>query len=472
MPSSPVRVRLAPSPTGYFHVGGARTALYNWLYARQEGGEFLLRIEDTDTERNREEWVEALQHSMRWLGLDWDHRAYRSTEFLHLHDQTAKRLLESGHAYYCDCTGPVLQARKADRGEKTPGYDGHCRDRDLGPGAGHAIRFRTADDGTTSFSDVVRGDVSFDNRTIEDFVIVRSNGAAIFVLANLVEDIELGVTHVIRSEEHLSNVPKALMLCAALDVAPPEVWAHLPLLVNEKRQKISKRRPEDKVAIEEYRDEGFLPEAMRNYLALLGWGPKDDQELMSTDELLAKFRLEDVNNSPAFFDQQKLRHFNNEYVKALPTATFVSRSLPWLESEDAPYPPEAFDLEVFNAIAPLVQERVHVLSDVAAMVDFLFLDDVVIDDASWAKATKGGTAGDILAGALDAFGGCEWTRDAIEAAALQEAERCALRVGKWQAPVRVAVTGRAVGPPLWESLHLLGRERVATRLRRAQARLE
>ena len=165
--SSPVRVRFAPSPTGYLHVGGARTALYNWLYARQRDGEFLLRIEDTDLERNREEWTEGLQHSMRWLGLDWDHRAYRSTDFAHLHAEAAKRLLEAGNAYYCDCTGPVVQMRKAERGEKTPGYDGHCRDRGLSPGEGRAVRFRARDEGTTAFSDLVRGDVSFDNRTIE-----------------------------------------------------------------------------------------------------------------------------------------------------------------------------------------------------------------------------------------------------------------------------------------------------------------
>lgn len=453
-------------------MGGARTALYNWLFARQEGGELLLRIEDTDVERNREEWVEALQHSIRWLGLDWDHRPYRSTEFVQLHTETAKCLLEAGHAYYCDCTGPVVQARKAERGEKTPGYDGVCRERGLGPGEGRAIRFRTPDGGATSFSDVVRGEVVFENRTIEDFVILRSNGMAIFVLANLVEDIEMGVTHVIRSEEHLSNVPKALLLCDALGVTTPPVWAHLPLLVNEKRQKISKRRPEDHAEVEEYRDEGYLPEAMRNYLALLGWGPKDDKELMSMDELLAKFSLDEVNSSPAFFDRQKLRHFNNEYIKALPPATFVSRALPWLEAENAPYAPEDFDLELFNAIAPLVQERVHLLADVPAMVDFFFVDEVTIDDDSWKKATKDGQAGDIIAGALDAFGGCKWTRDEIERVALAESERCSLRVGKWQAPVRVAVTGRSVGPPLWESLHLLGRPRVLDRLRAAQRRLD
>src|SRR4051812_30180004 len=292
----PVRVRFAPSPTGYLHVGGARSALFNWLFARKEGGAFLLRIEDTDTERNREEWVAGLMSSLRWLGLQWDEPPVRQSERASLYSDAAARLIETGAAYYCDCTPEQVQERAKARGGK-PGYDGFCRDRGLGPGEGRALRFRTPDEGTTSFVDLIRGEPSFANADLEDFVLLRSNGTPTFLLANAVDDHDMGITHVIRGEEHVNGTPKYLLIRDALGLEGRPVFAHLPLLVNEKRQKLSKRR--DDVAVEDYRSRGYLPEAMANYLATLGWGPPDGVEIRPVDEIISLFDLSSVTKASA-----------------------------------------------------------------------------------------------------------------------------------------------------------------------------
>jgi glutamyl-tRNA synthetase len=460
------RVRFAPSPTGYFHVGGARTALFNWLFARQQVGVFILRIEDTDTERNREEWVEGIRVALAWLGLDWDEGPYLQSERSDLYAKAVDKLVAEGHVYYCDCTREVVEIRTRDRA--TPGYDGFCRDRGLGPGPGRALRFRTPDEGSTTVSDLVRGEVVFQHATIEDFVVVKSSGAPLFVLANAVDDIDMGVTHVIRGEEHLPNTPKAILVWQALGGPRLPVFAHLPVLVNEKRQKLSKRR--DPVALEDYRDQGYLPEAMRNYLALLGWGPADGEEIMGLDEMVRDFRLTEVTRSPAFFDVRKLTHFNGEYIRAMPVERFIEACRPWLEA--GPWPAAAFDPEVFAHMAPLVQERVATLAEVPAMVDFLFLDQPVVDEASWQKAiARDAEAGHILDGAMAAYVACPWTAEEIRAATLSVAEQRGRKLAKAQAPIRVAVTGRTVGPPLFESLHQLGRDRTLARLRAARDRL-
>ena len=460
------RVRFAPSPTGYFHVGGARTALFNWLYARQQGGVFILRIEDTDTERNREEWIEGIRTALAWLGLDWDEGPYLQSERSSLYSDAVDKLMAGGHVYYCDCTRETVEARTRDRA--TPGYDGFCRDRGLGSGPGRALRFRTPDEGSTTLSDLVRGEVVFQHATIEDFVVVTSTGAPLFVLANAVDDMDMGVTHVIRGEEHLPNTPKAILVWQALGGPRLPVFAHLPVLVNEKRQKLSKRR--DPVALEDYRHQGYLPDAMRNYLALLGWGPADGEEIMGLDVMVREFRLTEVTRSPAFFDVRKLTHFNGEYIRAMHVERFIEACQPWLES--GPWSPSAFDPAVFSQMAPLVQERVATLAEVPAMVDFFFLDQPPIEQASWEKAiARDAEAGHILDAALAAYGGCPWTTEELRAATLGVAEQTGRKLAKAQAPIRVAITGRTVGPPLFESLHMLGRDRTLERLRAARERL-
>ena len=307
---------------------------------------------------------------------------------------------------------------------------------------------------------MVRGDPSFDNSTIEDFVVVRSNGAAIFILANVVDDGDMGITHVIRGEDHLPNTPKYLLLWDALGYGEHPVFAHLPMIVNEKRQKLSKRR--DPVALEEYRAEGYLPEVLLNYLALIGWSAPGDREKYTLAEMVEAFHLEDIGKSAGFFDVAKLRAFNGDAIRAMSVDAFIAAAVPFL--------PQPVDAGVFATIAPLVQERVAVLTEVWPMVDFVFLDDPPVDEASWAKAMKDGAA-EVLDAAAIAFADCDWTADALKEALLAAGEARGLKLSKAQAPVRVAVTGRTVGPPLFESMELLGRERTLARMAAARVRL-
>jgi glutamyl-tRNA synthetase len=458
-------VRFAPSPTGFFHVGGARTALYNHVLARQHGGAFVLRIEDTDTERNQPEWVQGIVDALTWIGVEWDEGPVFQSQRAERHLAAARTLFDGGHAYWCDCTREDLTART---GDPNHGYDGFCRDRGLGPGEGRALRFRVPDSGTTTVVDLIRGTPTFENRLIEDFVIVRSNGTAMFLLANAVDDLDMAISHVIRGEEHLSNTPKAQLLWAALGGGEPPIWAHVPVLVNAKRQKLSKRR--DKVALESYRDEGYLASAMRNYLMTLGWAPPGDHEIVPWSVIEETFALADVVPSPAFFDEKKLLAFNDEYIRALGPEEFVQACQPWLRPPQAPWPPDHFDPAVFAAMAPLVQERAKVLSAVPGYVDFLFLDEAPIDDAAWAKAMAG-DAPKLLDEVVAAYETAPWEADALKDALAAAGEAHGLKLNKAQAPVRVAVTGRSVGPPLFESLVLLGRERSLHRLRAARARL-
>jgi glutamyl-tRNA synthetase len=445
-----------------FHVGGARSALFNWLYARQHGGALVLRIEDTDASRNRPEWTEGIIRALAWLGIDQDQYEgpYFQSANTGEHTKAVERLRETGRAYFCDCTRDDVLART---GDSYKGYDGHCRDRGLEAGPGRALRFRTPDEGTTVVIDMIRGKPSFENATIEDFVIARGDGSVLFMLANVVDDMTQGITHVIRAEEHLSNTPKQQMLWEALGVQPP-IWAHVPVVVNEKRQKLSKRR--DKVALEDYQAEGYLAEAMRNYLMLLGWAPSGDREIVPWSVIAEEFRLEDVHPSPAFFDVKKLRAFNGEYIRALPVEEFVERSRPWLVAPYAPWTPEQYDEDVFAALAPLAQTRVAVMSEITAIVDFAFLAEPDIDEASWNKAMKEPAAA-ILAAALESYADAPWTAEELKGRTEAIGTAHGLKLGKTQAPIRVAVTGRTVGLPLFESLQVIGRERTLDRLRKA-----
>jgi glutamyl-tRNA synthetase len=322
-----IRLRFAPSPTGMFHVGNARTVLFNWVYARQSGATLVLRIEDTDAARNRPEWVQGILDAMAWLGIGPDEYEgpLMQSAYAAEHRTAVARLLADGWAYYCDCTRDEVVART---GSEHKGYDGFCRARSLTAGDGRAVRFRTPDEGVTTIVDLVRGKPTFDNALIEDFVIARGDGSPVFLLANVVDDIAMGITHVVRAEDHLPNTPKQQLLWEALGAQRAPVWAHAPILVNEKRQKLSKRR--DRVALEDFRAEGYLPEAMRNYLMLLGWAPAGDREIVPWSDILTEFRQEEVNPSPAFFDVRKLRAFNGEYIRAMPLDQFVQACQPWL----------------------------------------------------------------------------------------------------------------------------------------------
>jgi glutamyl-tRNA synthetase len=449
-----------------FHVGSARSVLFNWAFARHAGGTLVLRIEDTDAARNRPEWTEGIISAMAWLGIGPDQfeGPYFQSASLPRHTEAAQQLYSEGRAYYCDCTREDVVART---GDAHRGYDGFCRDRGLGPGEGRALRFRTPDEGATVVDDLVRGKTVFENSSIEDFVLARADGSVLFLLANVVDDMQQRITHVLRSEEHLSNTPKQQLLWEALGHEPP-AWGHLPIVVNEKRQKLSKRR--DRVALEDFRDEGYLAAAMRNYLMLLGWGPKGDREIMPFDEMVAEFDIRDVNPAPAFFDIKKLRAFNGEYIRALSADEFARACEPWLIPERAPWPADRFEPAVFAELAPLAQTRITLLPEIVPMVDFAFLPDPAQDDASWAKAMKE-PAAEVLTAVLAGYEDVPWKAADLRVRLEQIGESFGLNLGKVQAPVRVAVTGRTVGLPLFESLEVLGREESLRRIRRAHTRL-
>jgi glutamyl-tRNA synthetase len=487
VPGDAPRVRFAPSPTGYFHVGSARTALFNWLVARHAGGTFVLRIEDTDAERNREEWVDGIISAMHWLWMDPDEGPFRQSMRTDRYAQAVEALWSGGFLYACDCSREDIDARNKENGIKTPGYDGFCRDRGLSRGEGRALRFATPADGVTVVDDVIRGAVEFPCAAMDDFVAVKANGAPLFVLANVVDDIDMAITHVIRGEDLLPTTPKGILVWQALvslgwqtdgsteagtGPAPGlPVFAHLPMLVNEQRKKLSKRR--DPVAVESYRDQGYLPEAFLNYLGLLGWSPPGGEEIFDLTQMLGWFRLEDVNHSPAFFDVAKLTHMNGEYIRAMTLAQFIDASLPWLEGGGAPWPAECFDPHVFARIASQVQERVATLGEVPAMVDFMFLDQPTFDEDSWTKAIANDEmAATILSSAITAYEGLvdDWTHESLHAATLAVGEGIGRKLGKAQAPIRVAITGRRVGPPLFEALEVLGPDKTLTRLRDALGR--
>ena len=449
-------------------MGGARTALYNWLLALKNNGTFVLRIEDTDESRNQPQWTQGIIDALAWIGIDSNDPHFEGPYFqstnADAHVAAAHKLFAAGHAYYCDLTTEQIQERAKAAGLN--GYDGYSRDRGLAAGPGHVLRFKVPA-GKTIVHDTVRGEVEFDNSTIEDFVLLRGNGTPVFLIANVVDDMTMNITHVVRAEEHLPNTPKQQMLWDALGVTPP-VWAHVPVLVNEQRKKLSKRR--DKVAVEQYREEGILPEAMVNYLMTLGWAPIGDTEIVPWEQIVQEFSLESVNHSPAFFDIKKLQAFNGEYIRKMPLSDFVDAANNILTSEAATWPAERYKPEVFAAMAPLVQTRVAVMAEVVDMVDFLFMAEPPIDDAAFTKAFSADFAIPTLTQIATAFETIEWNAESIKQAVEAVGTEHEVKLGKLQGPLRIAITGRSVGPPLFEPIELLGRDESLRRIRAALSR--
>ena len=449
-------------------MGGARTALYNWLLALKNNGTFVLRIEDTDESRNQPQWTQGIIDALAWIGIDSNDPHFEGPYFqstnADAHVAAAHKLFAAGHAYYCDLTTEQIQERAKAAGLN--GYDGYSRDRGLAAGPGHVLRFKVPA-GKTIVHDTVRGEVEFDNSTIEDFVLLRGNGTPVFLIANVVDDMTMNITHVVRAEEHLPNTPKQQMLWDALGVTPP-VWAHVPVLVNEQRKKLSKRR--DKVAVEQYREEGILPEAMVNYLMTLGWAPIGDTEIVPWEQIVQEFSLESVNHSPAFFDIKKLQAFNGEYIRKMPLSDFVDAANNILTSEAATWPAERYKPEVFAAMAPLVQTRVAVMAEVVDMVDFLFMAEPPIDDAAFTKAFSADFAIPTLTQIATAFETIEWNAESIKQAVEAVGTEHEVKLGKLQGPLRIAITGRTVGPPLFEPIELLGRDESLRRIRAALSR--
>ncbi|MEW2545604.1 glutamate--tRNA ligase [Streptomyces sp. NPDC047002] len=488
MANGSVRVRFCPSPTGNPHVGLVRTALFNWAFARHNGGTMVFRIEDTDAARDSEESYGQLLDAMRWLGLDWDegpevggpHAPYRQSQRMDVYRDVAERLLAGGYAYRCYCTTEELdQRREAARAAGRPsGYDGHCRD--LGAeqvaayeaeGRAPIVRFRMPDEPVV-FTDLVRGELTFSPDNVPDYGIVRANGAPLYTLVNPVDDALMEITHVLRGEDLLSSTPRQIALYRALmelGVAKGvPAFGHLPYVMGEGNKKLSKRDPQASLNL--YRERGFLPEGLLNYLSLLGWSFSADQDIFSLDEMVAAFELGAVNANPARFDLKKAEAINADHIRQLDVKAFTEACGPWLTAPHAPWAPERFDQAAFDALAPLAQTRVTVLSDITANVDFLFLDEPVRDEASWNKAMKGDPAA-LLTTVRGRLADAEWRAEPLKDAVLAAGEEHGLKLGKAQAPLRVAVTGRTVGLPLFESLEVLGRERTLARVDAALAKL-
>ena len=481
---SAVRVRMAPSPTGSPHVGLVRTALFNWAFARHHGGTFVLRVEDTDAARNTEESYAGIFDLFSWLGFTWDegpdvggpHAPYRQSERGEIYADALARLGETGHTYRCFCTTEEVDARRRASGSKLQGYDGFCRDLTdeqvaafEAQGRRPVVRFRMPD-GEVSFDDLVRGEVTFRTENVPDYVLARAGGEPLYTLVNPVDDALMQITHVLRGEDLLSSTPRQIPLYAALAEAGigtgAPVFGHLPYVMGQGNKKLSKRDPEaDALG---YRDEGFLPEGLLNYVALLGWAIAADRDVFSMEEMVAAFDIADVNPNPARFDLKKAEAINASHMRLLALDDITHRVLPFLKEAGVLGDPVGdADAQLLEQAMPLVAERINKLAEAPAMLGFLFVDevDLVLDEADAAKLLDE-NGREVVRAARDAVADLEvWSTEAIQDA-LQRAlvEERGLKPRVAYGPVRVAITGRRVSPPLFESMELLGRERSLARL--------
>jgi len=485
-----VRVRYAPSPTGQPHVGNIRTAIFNWLLARHEGGAFVLRIEDTDQARIAPGALESIFESLRWLGLDWDegpevggpYAPYFQSQRLDHYHSAASRLIDAGHAYHCFCSPQRLEAVRAEqmRLKVPPKYDRRCRE--LSPGERRefeaqgitpVVRFKTPLAGRTAFHDVVRGQVVFENDTLDDFVLLKSDGFPTYHLANVVDDHAMGITHVLRGDEWVPSTPRHVLMYEAFGWEPP-IFAHLPMILGPDRAKLSKRH--GATALQDYREKGFLPEAVFNFLGLLGWSLDDKTEIISKDEFVRHFSLERIVKSPAIFNLEKLTWMNGVYIRELPPETLAEHLASFLEAHlpaDVPHP---LDRSYLARIVPLVQERIKRLDEAAEMTAFFFvegeLDYPLADLLGKRFADAPGEAATALAAIRERTAGLEaWDEGALEGVIRPLAEELGLKTGELFGAVRVAVTGRTAAPPLFQTMAVLGRERCLARLDTAVARL-
>jgi len=463
-----VRTRFAPSPTGYLHIGGARTALFSFLHARRHGGRFVLRIEDTDRERSTLESIQAILDGLTWLGLTWDEGPYFQSERAALHRTRAEALLAAGHAYRCWCTPEALEARReaALGAGRRPAYDRTCRDLGAPPAdrSTFALRFRTPLEGETAIDDQVKGRVVFRNADLDDFIIVRSDGSPVYNFCVVVDDVDMAITHIIRGDDHLANTPRQVLLYQALDAALP-VFAHVPLILGLDKTRLSKRHGATSVMA--YRDMGYLPDALVNYLARLGWS-HGDQEIFTREDLITHFTLENVGKSAGIFNPEKLEWVNFQYLKATPPADLAALVVPFLEAEGFPVPADQAWLA--RAVTTL-RERAKTFVELARFLRFYVVDTIEPEPSAAAKHLTAAVAPVLedLIGRLDALP--RWDAAAIEETFQATIAAHGVKLGALAQPVRVAVTGGTVSPGIYEVLDVLGRERALARLRRAATTL-
>jgi len=481
--NKPVRVRFAPSPTGYPHVGNIRTAMFNWLLARHTGGKLILRIEDTDVARRVKGAVEAIMEGLRWLGLDWDegpdvggdYGPYFQSQRLELYKAAAEKLVGQGNAYYCYCSPERLEELRAGqvKRKEPPGYDRLCRDltrdecaRKEAEGVRPVVRFKTPLDGQTSYEDVIWGNVVVDNSTLDDFVLLKSDGYPTYHLASVVDDHAMKISHVIRAEEWISSTPRHLLLYKALKLEPPR-FVHHPMILGPDRAKLSKRH--GAVSILDYRDMGYLPQTMFNFLSLIGWSLDDKTEIMSRQELIDNFSLERIGKTGAIFNREKLDWMNGVYIRGLTADEFFEAVQPYLMEDLDAGKAVIADEEYVRAVLPLVQERAKTLLEVAELTRFFFVDRLDydaslligknMDAAATVKALK---AAQSRLEPLSAF-----DTDSLEAVLRPLAPELGLKTGQLFSVLRVAVTGRAAAPPLFDTMAVLGKDRCMKRIEAA-----
>jgi len=459
-----VRTRFAPSPTGYLHIGGARTALFNWLYARHNNGVFVLRVEDTDTARSTEESNQAILDGMSWLGLDWDEGPFYQSERFDTYREHAATLLEKGLAYRCYCTAEELEARReaAMKEGRPPMYDGRCRDRADAPDAPSAIRFRVPE-GVTRVDDAIKGRISFDNAQIEDLIIQRSDGTPTYNFCVVVDDATMNITHCIRGDDHINNTPKQILIYRALGMEPP-IFAHLPMILGADKTRLSKRHGATSVTA--YRDMGILPHALVNYLARLGWS-HGDQEIFTIEELVEKFTLESVGKSSGVFNPDKLIWLNQHYIKETPDTELAGLVLPFLAAHNI----DAAGDERLPTIVGTLKERAKTLAELAESSLYYFTDAVTYEEKAEKKFLTPEKAEmlDTLASGIESLD--PFTEETVEGVFAGVMESTGLGLGKVAQPVRVALTGGTVSPGIYELITALGRERTITRLKAASTHI-
>jgi glutamyl-tRNA synthetase len=468
---SEVRVRFAPSPTGYLHIGGVRTALFNWLFARHEGGKFILRIEDTDQSRSTEEAIRIIIEGMRWVGLDWDEGPYRQTERMDLYRQHAMKLFEQHQAYWCVCPAEELEARRKEAQAKglTFKYDGRCRDRRIvNPTGEAALRFKAPQEGQTVIDDLIKGRVVFDNSVLDDLIILRSNGYPTYNFSVVVDDALMGITHVVRGDDHLNNTPRQIPIFRALGFPVP-TFGHLSMIMGSDKTKLSKRH--GATSILAYRDMGYLPEAMINYLVRLGWS-YGDQEIFSVPELIEKFTFEPVQKSAAVFNPDKLLWVNAQYIHHGDVKRLAELLLPFLDQIGLGEAARASSPEWRQMLVKALQERSRTLVEMAELARPYLTEAVTFEEAAAQKHLTSASAPVLtqLTARIDAL--TDFSRPALEALFHTMVEEHGMKLGQLAQPVRVALTGRAASPGIFDVLELLGRERTLARLRRGIERAQ
>jgi glutamyl-tRNA synthetase len=461
MTDESIVTRFPPSPTGYLHIGGARTALFNWLFAKHYGGKFVLRIEDTDRARSTEEATGAILESMEWLGLDWDEGPYFQSQRYQTYEEFIERLLSSGKAYYCHCTPEELERKREQakaRGLK-PKYDGKCRELGLGPKPGSVVRLKSPQMGKTIFKDLVKGPISFDNDELDDLILKRSDGNPTYHLAVVVDDITMGVTHVIRGDDHVNNTPRQILIYQGLSEPVPR-YAHVPMILGPDKTRLSKRHGATSVLA--YKDMGYLPNALLNALARLGWS-YGDQEKFTVDELVEKFSLENVGKSAGIFNADKLLDLNAQYIRESDTAYLADRLIPYLENLGC----SNLDLEKVRQAVETLKPRSHTLVEMAEGALFYFQEEITYEPKGDNKFLKS-NALELLE---DTKGRLEKTTDfsqkGLEAVFLAFLEERQIKLGKIAQPLRVALTGKKASPGLFEVMEVLGKEKVLKRLTHA-----